>query len=134
MPQYEVLQTLDPPRPLADVERAILRFILQTPFPQADILAEQVDHTCVVGTLPGTPIIRLAVDRRAPRASAHGGIPTARGADSNGVVTDIQLHVVDGALFELDYYNYDDRPVAPVDPTTLSIGYAGRQRRYDGSS
>jgi hypothetical protein len=103
--------TVDDPRPLTSVERAVLALLLSVDFPGVDALRVQAGSAAVVGGCDcGCPSIALTVPADVPLASGL----SSRLAPTEGVVSpqgdEIILFVDDGRLSYLEYVYYDAPP------------------------
>lgn len=109
------------PRPLTDVEHAVIRRLLDVPFPGRDQLRAQLPFTTVDGGCRcGCATISLAVDRAtAPPAPVSCGAPVSADISNDGLDAGIVLLVdADGYLTALEVYTLGDEPVRrwpPVD-------------------
>ena len=103
------------PRDLTDSELSVFRRLLKWNFPGRDALRLQLEGLKVrqldeSGCLALEPTAKVPahVEHRIP---IEGSFP-----DSDGVLTHVDLHVVDGLLFGLEYYKEDGSAVVRHPP------------------
>ncbi len=115
-------EAMSPYRPLTEWERlVILRLLMNRPFPGRDELLAQADAAAAHPSdedgsirLRCSCFIRAAV---AARISAEGEAP-----DCDGITIHYLLHVVDGAMNELEVYKDDSsRVLRHAEPEDLKV-------------
>lgn len=98
-------------RDLSGRERDIVSRLLAEEFAGNADLRRQVIG-CRVDQIDEDGSIRFEVSRENPRAGVTQRVPVQAAApDSDGVLVHLDLHVVDGYLFELDVYREDEATV-----------------------
>jgi hypothetical protein len=116
---------LDRPRPLTDLERALVDFLLEPPYGD-DRLRAQARSAEVIGVCScGCASVFLGVDPSAPVSEPTEWAPggpndlTAYQVKSRGLGAQVTLHVPDGRLVELEIWAgaYGIRP--RLDPGKL---------------
>ena len=122
-------RTVDPPRPLSDLERTTVAVLLAEPFPgsealrhQAQIARVNAECTCGCGS------IALIVDRDAAiHADVSERIPVEGRSSlpaADGTPVEVLLHVVDGFMNEVEVVPYTNAVRFP-DPHTLTVWRKG---------
>jgi uncharacterized protein DUF6984 len=108
-------------RSLTDHERALLEKLLELHFPGRDELRQQMSSvTAKQVMVDGT--LRLKCDPN-PRAPVKCRVPTQGWCpDADGVRINVLLHVVDGAMRELEIFKDDSSEIRrPPSPSELVL-------------
>lgn len=103
-------------RAMTPYERRVLSRLLSQDFPGRDELAIQLIH-CRVRTIDEDGSLEIETESRIKAAAAKSRVPTEGEAeDRDGVTIHFLLHVVDGAICELEIYKEDNSRVATWPP------------------
>jgi hypothetical protein len=111
-----------PFRPLTLPERALLEKLLEPEFPGRDELRLQLTSVTASDLSDDGTLLRLKCGPSAP-APVRCRIPTEGScADSDGVPIHVLLHVVDGAMHELEIFKHDSSGIInPPSPGDLEL-------------
>src|SRR5437868_1942648 len=116
---------LIPPRNLNNWERRMLETLVSLPFPAAEALWLQLDHSKVSEEYPeGDPTVIFVVDREAvPAAMVERRVPVeAEGTDDDGMPILVLLHVIDGYVWELELFRGDGGLIRRLpEPESLTL-------------
>jgi hypothetical protein len=98
-------------RALTSDERAIIRRLLTAEFAGADKLLHQSDLATVrAADLGGVLVLSFDVPPQAPRVHLDKRIPVeAEASDSDGMPIHMLVHVIDGALKEVEIFREDSQ-------------------------
>jgi len=112
-------------RPMTDYERQLILRLLEKDFPGRDALVEQVENSLVRSIDPDGSL-EFQINSQVV-ADVKWSIPTeGRVPDSDGMVINMLLHVIDGKITELEIYKDDSSPVIKrPDPAALEIWHPG---------
>jgi hypothetical protein len=108
------LSTLAEPRGLRPDERALIEQLLAKPFPGRDEIASQLADTQVIAEGErDTRTLRFASPAvAAPMVPTKLRVPVEGiGDDEDAVPIQVLLHVVNGAVTELEIYRVDGQPI-----------------------
>lgn len=114
----------DPPRELTQREREVLEFLLSEPFPGRDELRQQVKHVLVREQFsPSDPTIILCFPTRPRPAPVQSPIPVEAETigDPPGDRTQVLLHVHDGYVHELEFYEEGGKDAYLPEPRQLKL-------------
>ena len=123
-PSHRIVQ-VEPPRTLRDKEKELLELMLSQPFEGSNELRSQVTHALVSSECEDCATIEFTVDRAARPAATPVRVPVeAIGPATDGEVTQVLLHVIDGYLAELELFRSGLGPAGlpPVEALTVRIG------------
>jgi hypothetical protein len=97
---------LEEPRPLGEVERHLLDFLLAGPRGRPELRAQAGSAEVVAGCSCGCPSVWLSVDPDAPTATIDASYYslTAWGRNPAGEEVQVTAHVLDGRLDELELW------------------------------
>lgn len=99
------------PRPLTGSEKALVDRLLREDFDGNRELARQIEH-CRVVQVDSEGSLRFELEGSPSPASVSRRIPVeGEVADSDGVMVNVLLHVVNGLLVELEIYKEDGSPI-----------------------
>src|SRR5439155_26331187 len=107
--------------PLTSYERALLEKLLEPQFPSRDELLRQMSSVTAKQILPdGTLILKCDPN---PPATVKSRVATeGQCSDADGVTIHVLLHVVDGAMSELEIFKDDSSEIRkPPSPNDLVL-------------